>query len=395
MKKKNLVCIVAALCGFFIVQNSAFATCSNYVAYSDGQVLTAGSLNSLQTNYTNCVNAVLDGDTFTGTLNLHSGADLNIYSDTGTTLKATIDGATGAFIGAPKQIGDFNNLNLDAATTTNAADSILIECGNSACSASNPGFVVTESATAGQMSVFSVTSNVTINLTGAHWQYGTGGDVADAILRVFAINNNGSLVWCVGLLGGRETLLSTDDSTTATDVNLAEEVMCNAAVDSSTNSVHEFGWVRANFDDTGGAAEDLWAVQTGVGDLNYGSADGHWHPWVPGFTGFSADPTMTTARWTQIGRLIQIAIDMTTGTSNATSFTITGPADSRYVIGGLTYGVDNGASLSSAVLIQTAVGTDSLSLSSTPAGGAWTGSGSKGADINLIYEVGPAASFIP
>lgn len=303
--------------------------------------------------------------------------------------------ASGSVIGAAKDIGTFNNLNLDAATTTNASDSILIECGNAACSGTNFGFVVAESSISGQMQVFTVTSNVTINLTGAHWEYGTLGDVTDAILRVFAVNNNGALVWCVGILGGRETLLNTDDSTTASNVNLAEEVLCNSDVSSATNSVHAFGWVRANFDDTGGAAEDLWAVQSGVGDLNYGSADGHWQPWNPGFTGFSANPTITTARWTQIGRLIHVILDMTTGTSNTTAFTLTGPADSRYVIGGLTYGVDNGGSLTSAVRLDISSGANTVTLYTNPAGGAWTGSGAKGADMNFTYEVGPSASFIP
>jgi len=99
---------VAALCGLFI-SNEVKATCSNYKTFTDGSTLTASELNSLQTNYTNCVNAVLDGDTFTGNILLHSGSDLNIYSDTGSTLKASIDGATGAITGGLTEAGQVSN----------------------------------------------------------------------------------------------------------------------------------------------------------------------------------------------------------------------------------------------------------------------------------------------
>lgn len=91
---KKLILTLAALSGFFITQN-AQATCSNYTSYVDGQTLTSSSLNSLQSNYTNCINGILDGDIFTGAINLHSGSDLNIFSDTGSTLKFSIDGVTG------------------------------------------------------------------------------------------------------------------------------------------------------------------------------------------------------------------------------------------------------------------------------------------------------------
>lgn len=94
---KKILITIAALSGFFISEN-AYSTCSNYTSYNDGQTLTASSLNSLQTNYTNCVNNVLNGDNFTGNINLYNGSDLNFYSDAGTTLKASIDGATGDFI---------------------------------------------------------------------------------------------------------------------------------------------------------------------------------------------------------------------------------------------------------------------------------------------------------
>ena len=61
---KKLLVTMAALCGLFY-SSYAKATCANYTTYVDGTVLTAASLNTFQTNYTNCVNAILDAATLT------------------------------------------------------------------------------------------------------------------------------------------------------------------------------------------------------------------------------------------------------------------------------------------------------------------------------------------
>ena len=153
---KKIILSLAALCGFFIAQN-AQATCSNYTTYADGQVLTAGSLNSLQTNYTNCVNDVLNGDTFTGNLNLHSGADLSVYSDTGTTLKAHIDGTTGDVILSPRTHGTAVNceINYSAGTVT------ISGRGGAALAASNPCHIGIRSNSNGVVTTATFTSNIT------------------------------------------------------------------------------------------------------------------------------------------------------------------------------------------------------------------------------------------
>lgn len=91
---KKILITLAALSGFFIAQN-VFATCSNYTTYTSGQTLTSSSLNSLQSNYTNCINEVLNGDTFTGNMLWYSGSNIAMYSDTGSTLKFSVDGTSG------------------------------------------------------------------------------------------------------------------------------------------------------------------------------------------------------------------------------------------------------------------------------------------------------------
>lgn len=291
-----------------------------------------------------------------------------------------------------------NNLALRAATTTNANDSIRITGSDgTALSTSNYGWITLPSTvTAGQLVTFSVTADVTILLTGAHWNIGTTGDVTGALLRVLAINDNGTLRWGVAKLGGRNTLLTTDTSATATDINLAEEVLCTAAVASSSNTCREVGWFRANFDDTGGAAEDLWAIQGGLNDVNTGTtADGYWQPWNPAYTGFSADPTNTSTRWSQIGRTITAYAVTVVGTSNATTFTSTLPV-SAFIGQSFPAGstVDGGSTVTVATRLTLSTGSTTITHRTTMGLGAWTNSGTKEQEYVISFEVGPAASFI-
>lgn len=295
-----------------------------------------------------------------------------------------------------------NNIAIIRATTTNAGDSIKITGANgTALSASNYGWVTLPDPTnVGQLLTFSVTADVTLNITGAHWGHGTKGDLTGEILRVLAINDNGTLRFGVALLGGRNCVLNTDVSSTQTSVTAPEHIYSSPTVASNTNSCREIGFFRANFDDTGGAAEDLWAVQTGVNDVVTGqSADGLWHPWNCTFTGFSVTQTTTRAQWTQIGRTIFLQYDRNAlGTSNATTLTAVAPAKALVTSNGQSGVVgrptDNSTDLTVPQRIDTAVGSATINFYTSQAAGVWTNSGSKGIDFNMLYEVGPAASFI-
>ncbi len=393
MKIKNLSLVLAALCGFFIAQN-AQATCANYATYADGQVLTSSSLNSLQTNYTDCVNGVLNGDTFTGNIEMHSGADLNIYSDTGSTLKASIDGATGSATIANRSAPFFSNITLVNATTTTANDTIRIRCGSASCSATNPGLVVLQSATVGDITTFPVTADVDLKISGAQWMIGgTDNDVTGAIVKVFAANDNGSLRFCAGYLSGRNSFLTTDTTSTQTNVDSPEELYCNTAVGSASNTVADLGWVRANFT----FSTKVWALQTGVNDINLGSADGYWQPFKSLFTGFSAPPTSGTLRWTQHDRLITVAVfGQTSGTSNATTFTQTAPVKNAFTSAqnAISFYVDNGANvLSTGVAIIASAGTQTITMNASGGASGWTNANGKQASFTLTYEAGPVASF--
>lgn len=167
MKLRNWIVVLAALGGLFISQDS-WATCSNYATYADGQVLTAASLNSLQTNYTNCVNNVLDGDNFTGNMNWYSGSDITMYSDAGTTPTFTIEGSGGNItlvnsIGGALSAGQFSNCGMTYASDTL---SITDEAG-AALAATNPCCIGVPGATAGQNGTICFTAPVSSTFAAA------------------------------------------------------------------------------------------------------------------------------------------------------------------------------------------------------------------------------------
>src|SRR3990167_6496725 len=287
------------------------------------------------------------------------------------------------------------NLAIASATTTNANDSIEITGQEgTALSSTNPGFIALQSATSGQLSIFQVTSDVTILLTGAHWGRGTLGDITGALLRVLAVNDNGTLRWCIAYLGGRETLVTTDTNATQTSITTPESALCNTAVASATNYVADIGYVRSNFDDTGGAAEDLWANQTGVGDIITGrTADGLWQPWNVALTGFDPAPTVNVSRWTQDGLTVKCYINTSSGTSNATTLTFNAPVKMNANAGsGLIIGfantVDNSSELTTPGAFYSS-SSDSVTISvlkNTSTASTWTASNAKGFTGLFEYE---------
>lgn len=145
--------VMASLC----LSVTASALTSNFTNYVTGQTLTAASLNSLQTNYTNGDNAILDGDTFTGNMLWNSGVDILMYSDVATTLKFSVDAATGHMIGAPSMEGFHTNCGFSNSGTTWT----LAGYDGTALSATNPCVIAVRSNTAGRTALAYFTANVT------------------------------------------------------------------------------------------------------------------------------------------------------------------------------------------------------------------------------------------
>lgn len=420
MKLKNWLFTLAALGGFFIfgtVLHDAYGVTRLYDRNS-GDIIDADKDNAEWDNTNNAINTheadtsahgatggvvgaskvqTLSNKTFNGNLPIVGSGDLLIYSSSDTSvLKASINGTTGKIVGAPVRIGTYN-IDLARATTSATGDSIKIQCGGSSCSSINPGFVVMNGTTAGVLTQFAITSDVTINMTGATWGADTTGDLTGRILRVLAVNDNGTLRWCVALLGGRDTLLTTDTNATASNIDLPEEVLCNTAVGSSTNSVFEVGYFRSDFDDTGGSSENLNTIQSGINDVVIGkSADGLWQPWNPVLTGWSSY-SVTAARWSQIGRMIYLQFTVN-GTSNSTNSSLTAPTkanSSDYYIGS-SITRDNGSELDPFSPISMTAGSATIGIFKSNSSVNFTSSGTKSLRTSpaIIYGVGPTASFI-
>lgn len=114
-----------------------------------------------------------------------------------------------------------------------------------------------------------------------------------------------------------------------------------------------------------------------------------------GFTGFSADPPSNAARYAITGNHVALQLNFSTGTSNATTFTLTGlPASIRPArkqslrIPSL---VDNGTTLSTGHAVVNTDGTISLHPSDSTVN--WTNSGDKGMSAGtstyatLVYPI--------
>lgn len=251
-------------------------------------------------------------------------------------------------------------------------------------SASNPGYVRIRSSTAGTYRTFSVTANVTMDLTGAHWGLDSKGNVTGAILRVYAIDDNGTLRWGVGYQGGFYYIRNTQDDTTATNINLPEEIYTSGAVGTDNSPMRDVGWILANFTD----ATNEWAITEYHPNE---SADGLWQPWTTTFTGFSAAPSITISRWCQIGTTIKVEQATGNGTSNSTAFSVTLPTKAKNTGTGQGNGfwVNNGVTIGAGVpgcVADTTASSATLEIRRDPLGTNWTAANGKRGNVAMFYE---------
>lgn len=115
-----------------------------------------------------------------------------------------------------------------------------------------------------------------------------------------------------------------------------------------------------------------------------------WTDWTPTLGGFSANPTSTSYRYRLDNGGCWVAVrQAVTGTSNATTFTISAPTVAATVTNGYWGAVcwqayDNGAIITDvAAIIPSGSSTITISRQS---GAAWTGSGGKMCSFVLFYE---------
>jgi hypothetical protein len=253
----------------------------------------------------------------------------------------------------------------------------------SALSAANPGYVRMRSSTAATYATFADTADVTIDLTGAHWGLDTQGDTALSVLRVIAINDSGVLKWGIAYYGNWYLIRNTQDNTTASSITLPENILVNSDVTTDNSPALDVGWFFANFTDS----SNEWAVQAFHPNE---SGDGIIDPWRTTWTGFSAAPSSGSfIRW-QDRQIICISLpSLTTGTSNATTMTMTAPTKVSNTIASIAGAQiqDNGAVATTPGRVATTGSSTTLTFSKDYASGAFTASSTKGASFTACYPM--------
>lgn len=118
--------------------------------------------------------------------------------------------------------------------------------------------------------------------------------------------------------------------------------------------------------------------------------DGTWSNWTVSYTGFSANPSSVTSRYFLIGKMCTVWLTAGSGTSNATTFTITLPFAASAVTGqSFTVIItDSVGGTSSAGRLVTRVGSNVADVYKTVALGAFTNSGTKNVILGgLTFEI--------
>lgn len=188
-----------------------------------------------------------------------------------------------------------HNVGIIPATTTNANDSVKITGSNGSALAANAnlGYVtIPDASNAGRLTRLQV-NDITLLLTGAHGGLGTLGDAVDIRWHVYLINDAGTLKAGVSRTGGYTSITTALSSQTQTSVDSLTKMLVNSTLTGTSNCV-EIGTVLTDFDDTGGAAEDLFVVQSALGEICVGPRRGYTPPTVQRFTSGSGTYTTPT-----------------------------------------------------------------------------------------------------
>ena len=253
----------------------------------------------------------------------------------------------------PMVAGYMQNIGFARVNVAAGDDSIRITSADGqALSTTNLGWIVLPGETTGQLQVFPVSADVTIALVGAHWGFGTTGDLTDFPLHLYAINDARILKWGVGAIQDLKMIDGADDSATATDINLIDEILVNSALSASAACM-EVGWFKADFDDADGSSADIWSIGGGaptLKDINIGKAPPLWKPHI--CTSSWTTNTTLTARMLKDGDTLHMRVKVAlVGAPDATGLNIT-------IMSGLTmdtaklpsYGTADGQLGSAAIL---------------------------------------------
>jgi hypothetical protein len=261
-------------------------------------------------------------------------------------------------------------------------------------STTNYGIVMARQIGWSTASLVPVTISANVVLTTAGLNFGMNGlgDMSNAVLDVSYVNQPGTTTmhWGISWYPGctRESIEASLTSAIQASVNDRDMMLVNSAINTISALTPCF-WFRANYNDSGGAANFEWTVTR----TSLGHSGGVMRPFLTSYTGFSSSPTGSLLRWTAIGTTVHVVHMMTAyapGTSNATTFYVNLPAKheaqtSTAMIGGLC--VDNSAQQSLPCYVTFTTASYLSRISRRINSGPWTGSGSKSADFNIFYRI--------
>jgi len=118
---------------------------------------------------------------------------------------------------------------------------------------------------------------------------------------------------------------------------------------------------------------------------------GQWTSFTPTYTGWTSGTVTGTFKYSVIGNIVFLLIDMTAGTSNATNAYIDLPVDADLNVsygGALGMAMDNGVVLTQATKWYIGGTSQTIIFNTDMSNGAWTASGTKRVRCLAIYAKG-------
>lgn len=226
--------------------------------------------------------------------------------------------------------------------------------------------------------------------------------------KTFTLPNASDTIGCLGQNNTWTGIQTHNSGKLALAGATSGTITVNAAAVAGSNTI-TLPAGTTDFSATGGTSQVVKQTSSGgaftvaqlaVSDLStatYGSGttiplSTNWTTWSPGFTGFSANPTVV-ARYTLIGKTCFLAVETTVqGTSNTTSFTITNlPFTSANqgmgYWGNAAIALDNGAKTSATLQIDANTSVIVVAKGANTGSGTWTASGNKSATFQIHYEI--------
>lgn len=176
-----------------------------------------------------------------------------------------------------------------------------------------------------------------------------------------------------------------DFSATTTNEKYGAEAHIGSGPPASADPVELIGRFNATLSAGAGYTWSIPATSLVVSNPIW---ETRWLNWVPTFTGFSAAPTVTFAKY-KVGRdRVTVTLATTGGTSSTVAFTLTLPFLSSVAMS-WAWGRanDNGATLTAGGRLVSSAASNILTVRTNFATGGWTAAGGKNVDFYMEYQI--------